>query len=138
MRMRQCEIYNSVVFIKNIRLHAHHGVMEQERRVGGDFLVTVEVEANIKKAFHSDNVEDTINYATIYKIVTKEMGTPSDLLEHVADRIAENILQEFDMASEVMVEITKINPPMGAQCEGAGIRAWFTRNGLSTLKKEDS
>ena len=54
--MRQCEIHNTVVFIKNIRFHAHHGVMEQERRVGGDFLVTVEVDASNRNAFHSDNV----------------------------------------------------------------------------------
>ena len=128
MRMKQSSIHDTVVFIKNMRFHAHHGVMEQERRVGGDFLVTVEVKANIQKAFRTDNVGDTINYATMYKIVKKEMSIPSDLLEHVAARIAETILQEFDIASEVKVEITKTNPPMGAQCEGAGIRALFTRN----------
>ena len=128
MRIKQSCIHDTVVFIKNMRFHAHHGVMEQERCVGGDFLVTVEVKANIQKAFRTDNVGDTINYATMYEIVKKEMSTPSDLLEHVAARIAETILQEFDIASEVMVEITKTNPPMGAQCEGAGIRALFTKN----------
>lgn len=128
MRIKQSSIHDTVVFIKNMRFHAHHGVMEQERCVGGDFLVSVEVKANIQKAFRTDNVGDTINYAAMYKIVKKEMSTPSDLLEHVAARIAETIMQEFDNASEVMVEITKTNPPMGAQSEGAGIRALFTKN----------
>lgn len=128
MRINHCSIQDTVVFIRNMRFHAHHGVLEQERCVGGDFLVTLEVTANIEKAFHTDNVEDTINYATIHQIVKKEMDIPSALLEHVAARIASSILQEFDMASEVMVEITKANPPMGAQCDGAGVRASFTRN----------
>ena len=128
MRIRPDNMYDSVVFIKNLRIHAHHGVMEQERRVGADFLVTVEVKADIQKAFLSDCVEDTVNYATMHQIVKKEMGTPSALLEHVAARIANAIFQEFSNAYEVMVEITKINPPMGAQCEGAGIRAYFTND----------
>lgn len=128
MRIKTCNVYDTVVFIKNMRFHARHGVLEQESSVGGEFLVTVEVKADIQKAFHSDRVEDTINYATIYEIVKKEMNTPSALLEHVAARMAEAILQEFESALDVMVEIMKTNPPMGAQCEGAGVRASFTRS----------
>ncbi len=51
------------IFIKNMRLLARHGVMRQERTVGAEFVVTVEVMADIQKAFHTDCVEDTINYA---------------------------------------------------------------------------
>ncbi|MBO4820111.1 MAG: dihydroneopterin aldolase [Prevotella sp.] len=128
MRIKTCNVHDTVVFIKNMRFHARHGVLEQESSVGGEFLVTVEVKADIQKAFHSDRVEDTINYATIYEIVKTEMNTPSALLEHVAARMAEAILQEFESALDVMVEIMKTNPPMGAQCEGAGVRASFTRS----------
>ena len=60
--------------------------------------------------------------------VKKEMGIPSALLEHVAARIAKAIFKEFDKAKEVVVEIIKVNPPMGAQCEGAGVRETFTRH----------
>ena len=115
------------IFIKNMRFHARHGVMRQERTVGAEFVVTVEVMADIQRAFHTDCVDDTINYATIYQIVRKEMDIPSALLEHVAARIANAIFRVFEKAKEVEVEITKINPPMGAQCEGAGVRGTFTR-----------
>ena len=101
--------------------------MRQERTVGAEFVVTVEVMADIQRAFHTDCVDDTINYATIYQIVRKEMDIPSALLEHVAARIANAIFRVFEKAKEVEVEITKINPPMGAQCEGAGVRGTFTR-----------
>jgi len=102
--------------------------MRQERTVGAEFVVTVEVMADIQKAFHTDCVEDTINYATICQLVRKEMDLPSALLEHVAARIAKAIFKEFDKAKEVVVEIIKVNPPMGAQCEGAGVRETFTRH----------
>lgn len=128
MWIRPCCMHDTMVFIKNLRIHAHHGVMEQERCVGAEFHVTLQVKADIRKAFLSDNVEDTINYALMHQIVKKEMGIPSALLEHVAARIADAILQKFDLADEVMVEITKINPPIGAQCDGAGVRACFHRN----------
>ena len=116
------------IFIRNMRLLARHGVMRQERTVGAEFVVTVEVMADIQKAFHTDCVEDTINYATICQLVNKEMDIPSALLEHVAARIAKAIFKEFDKAKEVVVEIIKVNPPMGAQCEGAGVRETFTRH----------
>lgn len=116
------------IFIKNMRFHARHGVMRQERTVGAEFLVTVEVRADIQRAFHTDRVEDTISYADIYQLVRKEMDMPSALLEHVAARIANAIFKGFEKAKEVEVEITKINPPMGAQCDGAGVREIFTRH----------
>ena len=116
-----------VVFIRNIKFHALHGVMPQERCVGGDFIVSVEVMADVRKAFETDDVEDTVNYALLYDVIKKEMLTPSSLLEHVANRIAKAIFDKFDSAAEVSLEIIKTNPPMGAQCDGAGVRATFTR-----------
>ena len=119
------------VFIKNMRFHAKHGVLMQERKVGADFIVSIQVMADIEKAFTTDRVEDTINYATLYHLVKREMDIPSALLEHVAARIATSIFKEIEKAKEVEVEITKTNPPMGAQCDGAGIRETFTRHGLT-------
>ncbi|MBO4850777.1 MAG: dihydroneopterin aldolase [Prevotella sp.] len=118
------------VFIKNMRFHAKHGVLMQERKVGADFIVSIQVMADIQKAFTTDCVEDIISYATLFHLVKREMDIPSALLEHVAARIATSIFKVFDKAKEVEVEITKTNPPMGAQCDGAGVRETFTRHGL--------
>ena len=110
------------IFVRNLRLYAYHGVMPQERCVGGDYLVTVEVTADIRKAAETDRVEDTISYASLVDIIKDEMKQPSALIEHVAARIANSVVTRHHLAKEVEVEIVKVNPPMGADCEGAGVR----------------
>lgn len=111
----------SFIFLKEVRFHAFHGVMPQEKAVGADFLVSLRVGFNIRKAMRSDDVSDTVSYADLYDIVKREMMQPSALLEHVAGRIVEGIKREFSALTSVDLSITKINPPMGADCLGAGI-----------------
>ncbi len=111
----------SSIFVRDLRLYAYHGVMAQERRVGGWFLVSLRVHYNIMRAMRSDDVADTLNYATLCELVKREMSVPSNLLEHVAGRIAQSVLDAFPLVCKVDLTITKENPPMGANCGGAGV-----------------
>lgn len=118
------------VFVKNIRLHAFHGVLQQERVTGNDYLVSVSVTCSLGNAMKSDSVEDTINYAAVYELVKEEMDVPSNLVEHVAGRIAQRVLDRFSLADDVTVEVVKVNPPMGAACDGAGVELSLHRSDL--------
>lgn len=115
------------VFVKNIRLHAFHGVMPQERITGNDYLVSVSADCPLAAAAESDSVDDTLNYAHIYNIVKEEMVLQSNLVEHVAGRIGRRVLAEFPLADNVRVEVVKLNPPMGAACDGAGVELTVCR-----------
>lgn len=115
------------VFVKNIRLHAFHGVMPQERITGNDYLVSVSADCPLAVAAESDSVDDTLNYAHIYNIVKEEMALQSNLVEHVAGRIGRRVLAEFPLADNVRVEVVKLNPPMGAACDGAGVELMVCR-----------
>lgn len=121
------------VFVKNIRLHAYHGVLQQERVIGNDYLVSVSVTCSLGNAVKSDSVDDTINYAAVYELVKEEMAVPSNLVEHVAGRIAQRVLDRFSLADEVTVEVVKVNPPMGAACDGAGVELSLHRSDLYRL-----
>ena len=115
------------VFVKNIRLHAFHGVMPQERVTGNDYLVSVSADCPLAAAAESDSVDDTLNYAHIYNIVKEEMALQSNLVEHLAGRIGRRVLAEFPLADNVRVEVVKLNPPMGAACDGAGVELTVCR-----------
>lgn len=104
-----------------MRFYAYHGVMEQERRVGGEYLVSLDVEVDLSRAVVSDNVADTVNYAALYDVVAQEMAKPSQLLEHVAGRIAQHVLEGFPLVKGLSIRLTKCNPPMGADCRGASV-----------------
>ena len=114
-------ITSSYICLRNVRFYAFHGVMPQESRVGADFLVNLRVGYPLEQAMQSDEVSDTLNYAALYEVVKTEMMQPSNLLEHVAGRIAGAIVKCFPQVTSIDLELTKQNPPMGADCDGAGV-----------------
>jgi len=118
---RKMEMMKSSIFISDLRLHAFHGVLPQERRVGADFLISIRVHYNIMCAMDSDDVADTLNYAELCRLLEREMAVPSKLLEHVAGRIARAVFRAFPAATAIDLKLTKLNPPMGADCAGAGV-----------------
>ena len=115
------KVESSYIFLRNVRFHAFHGVMPQERQVGGDFLLSLKVDYPLAKAMESDDVADTLNYATLFDLAKREMDIPSQLLEHVAGRIVKAVMTAFPAVTSIDLELTKVNPPMGADSEGAGV-----------------
>ena len=111
----------SYVHIDGIRLHARHGVLPQEQLTGNDYIINVRASYDISRAMQTDDVADTLNYAEVYNIIKEEMSIPSKLIEHVAGRIADRLMDSYSQISSIMLRITKCNPPMGADCNGAGV-----------------
>ena len=116
MRMK-----SGYIFLKELHFHAFHGVMPQERKVGGDFLVSVRIGYDFTKAMQTDEVGDTLNYAEVYALIDKEMRHPSALLEHVAGRIGKTLFDYNSKIQTIDLWLTKVNPPMGADSTGAGV-----------------
>ena len=109
------------ISLHRVRFYARHGVVTQEQEVGGWFLVTIRVGYPLAQAMQSDEVSDTLNYAELYALLKREMAQPSKLLEHVAQRIASAIETSYPLVTSVDLEITKENPPIGADCDGASV-----------------
>ena len=70
--------------LRRMTFYAYHGVAPQETRVGNTFIVDLILTAPLENAVWSDDLSDTINYATVYETVKAEMAIPSRLLEHGA------------------------------------------------------
>ncbi|MBP3251161.1 MAG: dihydroneopterin aldolase [Prevotella sp.] len=112
---------NSSIFINRARFYAFHGVMPQESRVGADYEVTLEVGYDFSEAMATDEVDCTISYADLYAVLERQMAVPSRLLEHVAGRIVKAIVDDYPQVEWVDLSVVKVNPPMGAHCDGAGV-----------------
>ena len=115
------QLESSYIYIKGIKLHAFIGVSELERKVGNDYVVNLRLRYNIEKAMLSDDVTDTLNYAEVYEVLKKVMLTPVKLLEHAAHNIEVELGKQFPKIEEIHLQLTKLNPPMGADCYGAGV-----------------
>jgi len=108
-----------LIRLEDICLKAYHGVLPEEREKGNTFLVSVSLDVPKQRAVETDNLSDTINYKQVYDIVAEQMAIPSNLLEHVAGRIRQALLEAWPEA-QVHVQIKKKNPPVG------GPVAWAT------------
>ena len=80
---------SSTIELNDVRLYAFHGVLEQERRVGGEYSVSLRVHYNIGKAMESDHVDDTLNYALLLDIIKEE-----NLVDNAA-RVGDYLLSEL-------------------------------------------
>lgn len=107
------------IVLKNMEFYAYHGCYAAERNIGGTYLVSVSIDADLTAACNSDSVDDTINYESVYQIVSNEMRQPSNLIEHVAYRIRQALLTEFESIENVTIEISKLAPPLGGKTECA-------------------
>ena len=115
------------ILLNNLRFQACHGVLPQEQTVGALFTVSLRLKVDFTEAALEDDLRGTVNYAEVYEAVKEEMGVTSRLLENVAYRISGRILKEFPQVEEVEIRLLKQNPPMGADCDSAGVEGTFTR-----------
>ena len=101
------------VILKDIRIYAFHGCMEEEELIGSDYIVNLEVETDMHQPANSDLLKDAVDYVQLNAIVKEEMLIRSRLLEHIAQRIIDRILKQFPMVKNVEVKVAKQNPPIG-------------------------
>ena len=102
-----------LIKIKNIHLYAYHGCLDEEGKIGSEYRVDLSVKTDLSKSAKTDNLNDTVDYVHLNKIVKEEMAIRTKLLETVADKILTRILNEILMVKNATVEVSKVNPPIG-------------------------
>ena len=116
------QLQSSVITLRRLRFYAYHGVMPQERQVGGHYEVSLRLSlGSIDDAVFADQLRATVNYAEVYETVKAVMAVPSELIEHVAGRILQAVFVRFRKVKEAEVTVTKSMPPMGADCDGVSV-----------------
>jgi dihydroneopterin aldolase len=98
--------------IEGIRVFAFHGCLPEESQIGTYFDVNVHLLADLKEAKTTDKLSTTIDYMAVNAIVQEEMGIRSNLIEHVAERIAQRIRSAFPQIESGEVEVVKHAAPM--------------------------
>lgn len=109
------------IILENIRIYSNHGCLDEEALIGSDYLIDLEIEADLSKSAQTDDLNDTVDYVQLNKIVSEEVLIRSKLLETVTERILQRIQNELPQVSFTKVKLSKINPPIGGNVEKVSV-----------------
>ena len=115
--------------LRGLTVRGHHGVFEQERRDGQDFVVDITVWIDLDRAAHTDDLADTLDYAELarraYAVVA---GPPRKLIETLAGAIADDVMGD-ERAHAVEVVVHKPAAPMPFEFTDVAVVARRSRRG---------
>ena len=107
--------------LRALRALGVHGFLPHEQDRAQPFEVDVDVEADLRPAGGSDDLDDTLDYgglaAAVEGVIT---GDHCHLLERLAERIADRLLVD-DRVTSVTVTVRKLRPPVPIDLASAGV-----------------
>ena len=109
------------IFVDDLEIEAIIGVFDWEREVKQLIRISYEVEVDIKKAFKSDNIEDTFDYkSTSKKIINSVEKSSFQLIEALAEKISKIIMQD-DRVLNLSLSVSKPGALRGSKEVGLTI-----------------
>lgn len=116
--------------LRGLRVRGHHGVFDHERRDGQDFLVDLVLWTDFTAAAASDDLADTVDYGALALYARDVVaGEPCDLIETVAARIADGVMDLAPDAHAVEVTVHKPQAPIPAEFADVAVVARRSRKG---------
>ena len=110
------------VFVSGLALHAYHGVMPHEAKVGQTFKLDLTLDIDLKQASRSDKLADTVGYDQVVDVASKAFCAKRyRLVEAAAGAVADTILTRFTPVTGVRVTVHKPHAPVAATFDDIGI-----------------
>lgn len=118
------------IFVTGLMLHAYHGVMPHEAKVGQTFSIDLVLEMDLSAAARSDKVTDTVSYDKVVASASNAfLRQRFRLIEAAGGSVADAVLADFPPVRSVTVTIHKPHAPIAATFTDVGVILTRTRNG---------
>ena len=116
------------IIVKDLKLFCYHGVNPEEKEDGQNFVFDIEAGVDLTKPCRTDDVDDTVSYAKIIKTVRRvAQSEKNDLLERVAQRVADELFLEFDKIETLVITLKKPEAPIKADFQYVAVTIERTR-----------
>lgn len=87
-----------IVFLRDLRIETVIGIYDWERAIKQMVVLDLEMATDVARAAASDSIDDALNYKAVAKRLIDFVGASRfQLVETLAERTAEMILQEFEV-----------------------------------------
>ena len=118
------------VFVRGLALHAYHGVMQHEGKVGQTFTLELELELDLTEASRSDKIAHTVGYDQVVEAASEAFcARRYRLVEAAAGAVAETVLDRFHQVTSVRVTVHKPHAPIAATFDDVGVSILRSRHG---------
>lgn len=118
------------IFVTGLLVHARHGVMEHEEKVGQRFVIDLALELDLAPASASDRLADTVSYSSLVEVATHAFTARNfRLVEAAAGAVAEAVLAAFARVAAVEVTVHKPHAPIAAIFADVGVSVLRRRHG---------
>jgi len=119
---------SDTIFVNGLVLHAYHGVMPHEAKVGQPFGLDLVLDIDLAEASRTDTLKATVSYETLVKMASEAFCTPRyRLVEAAAGAVAEAVLDRYPRVRGIRVTVRKPHAPIAATFEDVGVTITRTR-----------
>ena len=109
------------IALEGMRFYSHQGFYEEERTIGGKYVVDISFDLNFEKASDSDELSGTINYEEVYDLVKEVMMTNAKLIEHLGKKIIDKMNSSYPQIDSIELKISKTSPLFSGEVDSVSI-----------------
>lgn len=113
------------LYLKDVEIFANHGVFKEEKILGQKFIISLELDLDIREAAKSSDLSKSIHYGELCHNIENEFKKESyDLIETAAEKIAQYVLENYNLVYGVKVLLKKPWAPIGRNLDSAAIEIY--------------
>jgi dihydroneopterin aldolase len=113
---------SGAIFVNGLVLHAYHGVMPHEAKVGQPFVLDFMLDIDLSEASRTDKLKHTVSYEQLVKTATDAFGARRyRLVEAAAGAVADAVLDRYPLVKSVRVTVRKPQAPIAATFDDVGV-----------------
>jgi dihydroneopterin aldolase len=113
---------SDTIFVNGLVLHAYHGVMPHEAKIGQPFVLDLLLDIDLGEASQADRLKYTVSYEHLVKTASEAFcGRRYRLVEAAAGAVANAALERYDRVRSVKVTVRKPHAPIAATFDDVGV-----------------
>ncbi|MFC3040958.1 dihydroneopterin aldolase [Virgibacillus xinjiangensis] len=116
------------IILNGAKFYGYHGLFPEENRLGQRFEVNAVLYLDLKQAAKTDDMNASINYGDVYQRIGSIVeGEAVNLVETLADKIADELLGQYGRLEACLVKVVKPDPPIPGHYESVAVEIYRER-----------